>query len=120
MISSDGKTVLVFNGEIYNFAEKRRVLEDRGHVFHSTGDTEVLLKLYEEFGPQCVDHLRGMLPLRPRLEAGIVFGARSGRQKPLKYFRMARCLHFAELNCATHFHHVPSRWTPRRCTITSP
>ncbi len=97
MISSDGKTVLVFNGEIYNFAEKRRMLEDRGHVFHSTGDTEVLLKLYEEFGPQCVDHLRGMFAFAVHdLKRGIVFLARDRvGKKPLKYFSDGKVFAFA-------------------------
>ena len=48
MISRDGSVALVFNGEIYNFRELRSQLEERGHVFHSETDTEVLLTLYLE------------------------------------------------------------------------
>ncbi len=59
MRSDDQSVALTFNGEIYNFAEKRKLLESKGHRFTSTGDTEVLLKLYEEFGEDCVQHLRG-------------------------------------------------------------
>ena len=58
--SEDGERCLVFNGEIYEFESLRRRLEERGHRFRSSGDTEVVLAAYEEYGPECVDHLRGM------------------------------------------------------------
>lgn len=45
-----GPAVIVFNGEIYNFAELRQELQARGWRFNSTSDTEVLLKRYHEFG----------------------------------------------------------------------
>ena len=51
---------IVFNGEIYNHRELRRGLEERGHVFRTDSDTEVILHLYEEKGERCVDDLRGM------------------------------------------------------------
>src|SRR5512134_3063274 len=60
MISADGQTVIVFNGEIYNYIELRQELMARGHVFHSTGDTEVLLTAYREWGKDCVEKLNGM------------------------------------------------------------
>lgn len=52
--------VLVFNGEIYNYKELKGWLMDKGHVFHTNSDTEVLLKLYEEVGTDCPKYLRGM------------------------------------------------------------
>lgn len=58
--SDDGRLQLVFNGEIYNFVELRRELEQLGHRFRSTGDTEVLLRAYEQWGEACVTRLRGM------------------------------------------------------------
>src|SRR5579859_5377574 len=60
MSNEDDSVWLVFNGEIYNHADHRPRLEARGHRFRSRGDGEVILHLYEEFGPDCVDHLRGM------------------------------------------------------------
>lgn len=51
---------LVFNGEIYNFREIREDLIQKGYSFRSTGDTEVLLKAYCEWGDGCVERLRGM------------------------------------------------------------
>jgi asparagine synthase (glutamine-hydrolysing) len=51
---------LVFNGEIYNFHELRRELEAHGHRFRTSSDTEVLLTAYVEWGPRCVERLRGM------------------------------------------------------------
>ncbi|TLY16904.1 MAG: asparagine synthase (glutamine-hydrolyzing), partial [Nitrospirae bacterium] len=47
-------------GEIYNFRQLRRELEHRGHTFSTATDTEVIVHLYEEHGPRCVEHLRGM------------------------------------------------------------
>src|SRR5690606_27204479 len=47
-------------GEIYNFRELRVDLEAKGHVFRTTGDTEVLLKAYARWGTGCLDRMRGM------------------------------------------------------------
>src|SRR5438105_4414635 len=60
MANEDESIWLVFNGEIYNHAALRPGLEARGHHFRSRCDAEVILHLYEEYGPDCVDHLRGM------------------------------------------------------------
>lgn len=52
--------VIVYNGEVYNHAEHRADLIARGHEFQSRSDTETILHLYEEYGRDCVDYLRGM------------------------------------------------------------
>ena len=51
---------IVFNGEIYNHAELRASLEAKGHTYRSRSDTETIVHLYEEYGANCVTHLRGM------------------------------------------------------------
>ena len=51
---------IVFNGEIYNHAELRGGLESQGHRYRSRSDTETIVHLYEEYGRDCVQHLRGM------------------------------------------------------------
>ncbi|HUN62530.1 MAG TPA: asparagine synthase (glutamine-hydrolyzing) [Candidatus Sulfotelmatobacter sp.] len=60
-IHNEDKNIwIVFNGEIYNFPELRPELESRGHKFYTNTDTEVIVHLYEEFGSDCVQKLRGM------------------------------------------------------------
>lgn len=51
---------LVFNGEIYNYQQEARILESRGHFLRTSCDTEVLLRLYLEFGPEMLSRLNGM------------------------------------------------------------
>jgi len=58
--NEDGTVWIVFNGEIYNFEDLRDDLRARGHVFRTRTDTEVIVHLYEEYGPACVEQLRGM------------------------------------------------------------
>ncbi len=58
--SEDGRIVVVFNGEIYNFRELGRALEQRGHCFRTRCDTEVLLKAFLEWDLECLPRLRGM------------------------------------------------------------
>jgi len=60
MRSADGRYLIVYNGEIYNYAELRPWLEQRGHRFASRTDTEVIVHLYEELGADCVTALKGM------------------------------------------------------------
>jgi asparagine synthase (glutamine-hydrolysing) len=58
--NEDGTIWIVFNGEIYNFRELRSFLLAKGHAFKTQSDTEVIVHMYEELGPQCVEKLRGM------------------------------------------------------------
>src|SRR5258708_16252118 len=60
MMNEDGTLQIVFNGEIYNHPELRPELERRGHRYATTSDTETILHLYEEYGDDCVHHMRGM------------------------------------------------------------
>jgi asparagine synthase (glutamine-hydrolysing) len=97
-LANEDETIwIVFNGEIYNFQELRDRLVKRGHVFRTKSDTEVIVHLYEDDGPQCVQHLRGMFAFaiwdtkRRRL---FVARDRVGI-KPLYYFDNGRALWFA-------------------------
>ena len=60
-LSNEDETIwVVFNGEIYNFQQLRQDLLRKGHIFRTASDTEVIVHLYEEYGAQCVDYMRGM------------------------------------------------------------
>jgi asparagine synthase (glutamine-hydrolysing) len=58
--NSDQTAWIVFNGEIYNFQELRADLEKQGDEFYTNSDTEVILHLYDKYGADCVEYLRGM------------------------------------------------------------
>ena len=60
MLSADEQIVVVFNGEIYNFAEVRRELQARGAVFRTNSDTEVLIHGWRAWGPELLSRLNGM------------------------------------------------------------
>lgn len=60
-IPNENKTKwIVFNGEIYNYQELRKGIEVRGHTLRTNSDTEAIVHLYDEFGVDCLQHLRGM------------------------------------------------------------
>lgn len=63
MSNDDGSIWVVFNGEIYNFRDLRADLETKGYCFRTSSDTEVLLRLYEAEGAQCIRALDGMFAL---------------------------------------------------------
>src|SRR6266852_5066650 len=58
--NEDGNLWIVYNGEIYNHQELRAQLQARGHRYRTKSDTETIIHLYEEYGSDCVKHLRGM------------------------------------------------------------
>lgn len=60
MLSADGRYVITFNGEIYNYRELREELKSKGHPFRTDTDTEVLLAAFAEWGAGCLPHLNGM------------------------------------------------------------
>jgi asparagine synthase (glutamine-hydrolysing) len=103
MSNEDGTVWITYNGEIYNFADLRRELEAKGHRFRSRTDTEVVLHLYEEYGPDrfkdCLNRLNGMFALAIcdlRGSAPKLFLARDHfGVKPLYYFERGGKLAFA-------------------------
>lgn len=60
LANEDGTVWITFNGEIYNYQDLRKDLQARGHRFATDTDTEVIVHLYEEYGENCVEQLRGM------------------------------------------------------------
>jgi asparagine synthase (glutamine-hydrolysing) len=97
MSNEDGTIWITYNGEIYNHLDLRADLERRGHCYRGTSDTETILHLYEEYGPNCVKYLRGMFAFalwdahrRRLLLARDRFG-----QKPLLYAETPDGLTFA-------------------------
>lgn len=90
--NEDGTVWIAFNGEIYNYKYLRNLLSEKGHVFKTHSDTEVIVHLYEEYGEECVKHLRGMFGFaiwdRNRKQ---LFGARDHFGiKPFYYYRDAQ------------------------------
>ncbi|MEP7242475.1 MAG: asparagine synthase (glutamine-hydrolyzing) [Gammaproteobacteria bacterium] len=104
MTSADGRYVIVFNGAIYNFIELRNELVALGHVFRSTGDTEVLLAAWQQWGRACLPRLNGMWAflIYDRVERRI-HGARDRfGVKPLFWFRDSDRLIFSSEIKAIH------------------
>ncbi len=97
MCNEDGSVWIVFNGEIYNYKLLNKVLQDRGHHIRSNCDTETIIHLYEEFGTDCVHHLRGMFSFaiwdekKQRLFAAVD----RMRIKPFYYYKTDQALVFS-------------------------
>ena len=60
IFNEDGSAAIIFNGEIYNYRDLAAELAAAGHTFKTRSDTETILHAYEEYGDDCVQHLRGM------------------------------------------------------------
>jgi asparagine synthase (glutamine-hydrolysing) len=116
MFSEDGNLVLVFNGEIFNYVELRRTLESLGHRFRSSGDTEVLLRAYQEWGRECLPKLNGMWAflIYDRRER-TVFGSRDrfGIKPLYRYSSGEAVLLGSEIKCilASGLHDGEPNWS---------
>ena len=97
MESADGKLVVTFNGEIYNYRALRTELEAEGCVFRTQSDTEVLLHLYAAKGAAMVEHLRGMFAfgIWDQEKGGLLLARDPFGIKPLYYADDGRTLRFA-------------------------
>ena len=96
MCNEDRTVWITYNGEIYNFAELRRELLSKGHCFTSNTDTEVVIHLYEEEGPECVKRFNGIFAFAIcdfRSGEPVVFMARDHfGVKPFYYSQQGRRL----------------------------
>ncbi|HSU87697.1 MAG TPA: asparagine synthetase B, partial [Terriglobia bacterium] len=96
IISADGDTVLVFNGEIYNHRELRDQLRAKGYRFSSSSDTEVVLHAFREWDTRCFSRLRGMFAIAiwtPSQKRLVLARDRVGI-KPLYFYRAGTDLFF--------------------------
>jgi len=96
LYNPENTVAVVFNGEIYNYRELRSDLRRAGHTFRTSTDTEVLVHLYEDHGPEMVHHLRGMFAFAIHdVRTGDVLLARDRfGKKPLYYIHDAGELWF--------------------------
>jgi asparagine synthase (glutamine-hydrolysing) len=132
IVSDDGDTAIVFNGEIYNHREIRAELEARGHRFHSETDTETLLHAFREWDTECLRRLRGMFAVAWWTESKkrLVLARDRVGIKPLYFYRRGEDLFFGSelkailvhpevervlsldgLDCYLSLNYVPCPWT---------
>jgi asparagine synthase (glutamine-hydrolysing) len=110
IFNEDRSVVVVLNGEIYNYRELRAELEARGHRFATAGDTETIVHLYEEQGPDCVRSLHGMFALAiwDAKRRQLVLARDRVGKKPLFYHEADGRISFAsELNALMQDRAIP-------------
>jgi asparagine synthase (glutamine-hydrolysing) len=135
MSNEDGSVWVTFNGEIYNFQELRKELEDHGHRFASHSDTEVIVHAYEQYGADCVRHFRGMFAFavwderrrtlflaRDRVGKKPLFYARtpgqfvfaSELQALVEHPEISRAVDPAAIDAYLTYGYIPAPWTAYR------
>ena len=97
MVALDGLVVIVFNGEIYNHADIRRDLINRGFAFNTLSDTEVLLKSYLLWGMECLSRISGMFAfaIYDQRDQTILLARDRAGEKPLFYYQDDNSFRFA-------------------------
>jgi len=97
MQDAGGGLCIVFNGEIYNFADLRQELRAKGHAFRSNSDTEVILAAYREWGTDCLSRLNGMFAfaLYDSYKRQLFIARDRAGEKPLYYTLADGALRFA-------------------------
>lgn len=97
MISESETYCVSYNGEVYNYLELKRELEGLGYSFKTTGDTEVLLKAYEAWGPNCTRRFNGMwaFVLLDKQKQCVIFSRDRFGIKPLYYMIQNNSIYFS-------------------------
>lgn len=95
--STNGRYVVVFNGEIYNFKVLRNELISLGHSFKTDSDAEVIVNLYQQYGAKFCDYLEGMfaVAIYDRLAGALLLARDPVGKKPLFFTNHAGCLYFS-------------------------
>ncbi len=133
--NEDESLWIVFNGEIFNHEPIQRDLKNRGHRFRTRSDTETILHLFEEEGPQCLRHLRGMFAIaiwdtrqrslfiaRDRLGIKPLHYAFDGRRlvfgseikAVLEDASVSRTLNWTGIDAFFTYGYIPAPWTAYR------
>ena len=119
-VDRDGSCALIFNGAIYNYVELRKQLEDGGHSFDSSSDTEVLIEAYKEWGTGCFERLNGMWAVAIydfKRRALILCRDRAGK-KPIYWTRTSHGVCFAsEIKALLAIGEVSARRRPNERAV---
>ncbi len=113
-ISNEDRTIhIVVNGEFYDFERTRAELEAHGHRFRTKSDSEIALHLYEDFGPECLHHLRGeyAFVIWDERNQRLIAGRDRFGVKPLFYAEHDGALYLASEVKALFAMGVPARWS---------
>jgi asparagine synthase (glutamine-hydrolysing) len=104
MSNEDGTVWITYNGELYNYRELRKLLQDKGHLFKTHSDTEVIVHGYEEWGKNAVEYFRGMFAFAiVDLKKNEIFLARDHIGiKPLVYYNTRESFAFSSELQAFH------------------
>ncbi len=108
--NESGDVSLIFNGEVYNFRELRNDLLERGHHFRTHSDGEVIVHLYEEKGPECLQDLNGMFAIALWDDRGrrLLLARDRAGEKPLYYWQQGETFLFAsEIKSLFEYRLVP-------------
>lgn len=97
MQSADGRFVIVFNGEIFNYVELREELKQKGHIFNTDTDTEVLISAYKEWGEACQHKFNGMwaFAIYDKVASTLFISRDRYGIKPFYYYRNDNLFAFA-------------------------
>ena len=116
IFNEDGSMAIIFNGEIYNYRDLAAELSADGHTFKTKSDTETILHAYEQYGDDCVRHLRGMFAFAiwDRRRRRLLMARDRLGVKPLYYYQNARFLAFAsEIKALLEIASIPRELDPQ-------
>lgn len=109
LIDCESNIALLYNGEIYNYREIKKILSEEGHSFESNSDSEVIIPLYKKYGTDFVRHLKGMFAIVIIDENTIILARDRFGIKPLFYTRVGdRIIFGSEMKALLQHSDVPA------------